>query len=217
MMSDGCGATGGPARRRLRRYDEASATVLLERIAAGETLLAICREAEMPGRSSVADWARGRPAFGARLAAARIAGRSNGRGRASTYRPPVGALICQRLAEGMSLAQACDLPGLPGAPAVYRWLERHPDFARAYAQARLVQAHRRFDQVWEIAESVTPETVAAARVKIAAATWQAAKLAPKRYGAKVDEGEDGRPQVNVYIQKFGEDEAVLMDPQPGAR
>ncbi|MDZ4376524.1 MAG: hypothetical protein U1C74_34505 [Phenylobacterium sp.] len=79
-----------------------------------------------------------------------------------------------------------------------------------------MQAHRRFDQVWEIAESVTPETVAAARVKIAAAAWRAAKLAPKRYGVKVDDGEDGRPQVNVHIQEFGE-EAVLMDPQPGGR
>jgi hypothetical protein len=48
---------GGPAWRKLRRYDEASATVLLERIAAGETWLAICPEAAMPVRSSVVDWA----------------------------------------------------------------------------------------------------------------------------------------------------------------
>jgi hypothetical protein len=50
-----------------------------------------------------------------------------------------------------------------------------------------VQAHRRFDQVREVAESVTQETVEAARVKIAAPTWHAAKLASKRYRAKVDE------------------------------
>jgi hypothetical protein len=67
--------------------------------------------------------------------------------------------------------------------------------------------------MWQIAQSVSPETVAAARVKIAAATWQAAKLAPKRYVAKVEDGENGRPQANVYIQKFEEekDQAVLID------
>ena len=82
--------------------------------------------------------------------------------------------------------------------------------------------HRRFDQVWEIAEAATPQTASADRVKIAAATWQASRLAPTRYGAKPEAGENGaggRPQVNVYIQKFGEDkdQAVLMDPQPGGR
>ena len=207
-------ASGTGARRPRHRFSLALASVICERIAAGETLLRICRDSEMPCRFSVRAWSLEHPAFGARLAQARIEGRHYPRGgRPTTYHPQVAGLICQRLIAGMTLDQACDLPGLPVSQTVFDWLERYPQFADAYRRARMLQAHRRFDQVWEIAEAATPETAYAARVKIEAARWQAGMLAPKRYGPKAEDGDgegDGRPQVNVFIQKFGEDEAVRV-------
>lgn len=208
----GTGLEMGPGtRRRRHRFSLALVSVICERIAAGETLLAICRDPEMPCRFAVRAWSREHPAFGVRLAQARIEGRHNPRGgRPTTYHPQVAGLICRRLVGGMTLDEACALPGLPVSQTVFDWIERYPQFADAYRRARMLQAHRRFDQVWEIAQAATPETAYAARVKIEAARWQAAKLAPKRYGPKAEEGdgEGGRPQVNVFIQKFGEDEAV---------
>lgn len=204
-------ATEPRARRRRHRFSLALATVICERIAAGETLLGICRDLEMPCRFAVRAWSREHPEFGARLAQARRDGRHNPRGgRPTTYHPQVAGLICRRLVGGMTLDEACDLPGLPVSQTVFDWIERYPQFADAYRRARMLQAHRRFDQVWEIAQAATPGTAFAARVKIDAARWQAGKLAPKRYGPKVEDGEagNGRPQVNVFIQKFGEDEAV---------
>ena len=44
-------------------------------------------------------------------------------------------------------------------------------------------------------------------MKIEAARWQPGRLATNRYRLKGEDG-DGRPQVNVFMQKFGEDEAV---------
>ncbi len=199
---------GGP--RAWRRFSEGLGSVICARVAGGESLMQICADDDMPSRAAVKTWARTRAGFGARLAQAREAAARNpyGRGRPAFCRHVAG-LICERLASGMSLRQACDLPGMPHEDTVYGWVKKIPEFAQAYFWARTVQAHRRFDQVWEIAEAATPETAFAARVKIDAARWQASRLAPKRYGDKVEAegGEGGRPQVNVFIQKFGEDEA----------
>lgn len=221
------GAMDGEGPRGWRPYSEGLGSVICARLAQGESLTQICREADMPSRAGVLAWARRRPSFGARLAAARVEAREAvarnpyGQGRPA-FCPQVARLVCERLAAGMSLRQACDLPGLPCENTVYVWVKKIPEFAKAYAWARTVQAHRRFDQVWEIAEAATPETAYAAKVKIEAARWLASRLAPTRYGNKPEAGENGeggRPQMKVYIQKFGEDkdQAVLMDPQPGGR
>lgn len=170
----------------------------------------------MPSRAGVKGWAKARPQFRARLAEAMAAGRGNPRGgRRTLYCPPVAELICARVARGMTVGQACDLPGLPHEDTVYGWLRRHPEFAEAYVAARTAQAHRRFDQVWEIAEAATSETAFLAKVRIDAARWQAARLAPTRYGerlerAKGGEGEEdgGRPRLNVIIRRFSDDVAI---------
>lgn len=200
-----------------RRYNEALGSVICERIAAGETLGEVCQDEGMPHRSSVRTRIRTHPEFGARMAKARAAGRHNpGGGRRATYDPQVGALICRRLVEGMTLRQACDLPGMPWDTTVLAWVERYPEFGKAYAQARLWQAHRRYDQVWETAEAATPTDAYAARVKIEALKWLAAKMAPKRYGPSPedDPGGDGRPKINIYLQQFETGE-ILDGPREG--
>lgn len=170
-----------------RRFSEALGVVICQRVAAGESLMEICRDPDMPSRAAIMTWSRERPAFGASLAQAQYDGRHRpGGGRRDTYCPHVGALICERLALGMSLRQACALEGLPGETTVMGWLQRHPDFLEAYGRARVLQAHRRFDQVWEIAEAADKEGAYLAKVKIDAVRWQASRLAPKRYGLKAD-------------------------------
>ena len=192
-----------------RRYSEALATVVCTRLARGERLMEICRDEGLPSRTGVRSWAKRRPDFAARLKAAMTEGRrAPDGGVRGGYCPHVAALICDRIAAGMTVAQACDLPGLPCVTTVYNWLPRHAAFREAYAQARMVQAHRRFDQVWEIAEAATPGTAYLARVKMEAARWQAARLAPKRYGAAApDEAQpDAGRQVRVVIRRFDDDE-----------
>ncbi|MDP3853868.1 hypothetical protein [Phenylobacterium sp.] len=194
-----------------RAYSDALASVVCARLAGGESLMAVCREPDMPSRAGVKGWAKARPQFRARLAQAMAAGRGNPRGgRRTLYCPPVAELICARVARGMTVGQACDLPGLPHEDTVYGWLKRHPEFAQAYGVARMAQAHRRFDQVWEEAQGATPETAYLARVRIDALKWQAGKLAPTRYGPKpLVEGdgavvEDNRTILNITVRNFGD-------------
>jgi hypothetical protein len=191
-----------------RAYSEAIATVICERARRGETLTSICADESLPCRATVQAWARTRPAFGARLLAAVKAGRGTQAGRRPVWCPHVAALICQRIALGMTTRQALDLPGMPCETTVYGWLQTVPAFREAYGRARLWQAHRRFDQVWEIAEAAEPGTAFVSRVKISAAQWQASRLAPTRYGAK-SLGEDGAQADEdaenhvVRVTKFG--------------
>lgn len=202
----------GAVVRPWRRYCETLATLICARVAKGFSLMEICEDEAMPDRSTVKRWARTRPEFGARLKAAFVAGRGGRPGRRPVWRADVAELICERVAMGMSLDQAVDLPGLPCAVTVYGWLANRPEFCAAYERARMWQAHRRFDQVWEIAEAAQPGTAFVARVKISAAQWQAARLAPWRYGAKGrgagaveprdDDDDDDEVEI-VRIRKFG--------------
>lgn len=191
------------------RFSEALASVICERVARGETLAELCRDPQMPSRASVKQWRKVHAGFGRRYGAALIAGRHLPRGeKRRVWHPAVAALICERVASGMSLGQACDLPGLPCQVTVYSWVKTKPEFAQAYAQARMIQAHVRFDQVWEMAQAATTATVSLAKLRIDAARWQAARMAPKRYGVRAQGAEDetdGDDEVEVQtvrVMKF---------------
>ena len=69
------------------------------------------------------------------------------------------------------------------------------------------------DMVRDLVDSTTPENAAAARVKLAAFQWLAAKLAPKRYGDKTtveNTGPDGGPQVSIGINTSDPIEAAKV-------
>ncbi len=208
----GAVVVSSPGPRPWRRFSEALGAVICQRLAAGESLMEVCRDPDMPSRDTVRVWRRSRPGFGARMRAALVAGRHRPRGgRRDGYCPAVGRLICERLACGMSLRQACDLEGLPGETTVYGWLHRHADFLEAYGQARVWQGHRRFDQVWEIAEAADREGAYLAKVRIDALRWQASRLAPKRYGVRADlaEAAERRAEPEGGEDEDGEDSEVF--------
>ena len=170
------------------RYSDGLAAVICHRLAQGQRLMELCRDPEMPSRATVQLWSKRRPEFRARLLVAVRQGRHRA-GRPSTYDPAVAGLICERVAQGMTLRQACELDGMPGDSTVWGWLRRRTDFQENYARARILQAHRRMDEVWEIAQQATAKTTNLARVRIEAARWQASRLAPKRYGLRAEVSE----------------------------
>jgi hypothetical protein len=105
---------------------------------------------------------------------------------ASSYTEELAAEICERIADGESLRSICALPGMPHRSTVLVWLSAYPDFQSLYAQARVAQADYMDDLILETANSVTPETAHAAKVKISAYQWRAAKLKPKVYGERLE-------------------------------
>src|SRR3546814_11281656 len=94
---------------------------------------------------------------------------------------------------------------------VFRWLrdEAHEEFRQQYARARDNQADTLADEILDIAddgsndyvgedEKYNGDAVARSRLRVDARKWLAGKLAPKKYGEKIDHtlaNPDGSPVV----------------------
>lgn len=94
--------------------------------------------------------------------------------------------IFERIAKGESARQVCEDDWLPSETTLYKRLSGDPDFAERYARARERQADGIFDEVQEIADGATPESVAVDRLRIDVRKWRAGKLRPKVYGDKLE-------------------------------
>ncbi len=222
-MTDGVGAglpdsagacvdAGGETSAALRvsvRYSEDLGQAICARVALGESLAAVCREADMPHATSVYVWTRDYPDFGAALRAAqrearvaqRLADRAaaarrwgadgeadgrfgvlrDGRGRWSTYTPELGETICWRIANGESLKSIGLDPAMPSSATVLYWVRRYPDFGDAYAQARRMMGESLGDMALEVALGTNPGEVWADKLKVDTIRWMAARQAPHKY------------------------------------
>lgn len=215
MADEGVAA---PARRWRRtravvRYSPGLAEVICERVAAGELLYAVCREAGMPTAQSVGRWARARPGFGEALAAARLEGGrpSRGGGGVWTYCLETAEAICQRIAEGEALTAICDDYEMPCFSTVYYWARRFPQFAEMMRVAREAQAAWYCDRGWQLAMQATPETAYLTDVRLKQLRWMAGALSPRVYGAKRVEPEAAQEKLTVLVRTFTSE----RDPQTG--
>jgi hypothetical protein len=105
-------------------------------------------------------------------------------GRPSDYTPEIVDAICERLIEGESLVQICRYENMPGYSTIMGWLNKHAEFADKYARAREAQADYLADDIIRIADE--SEDAQKARLQVDARKWKASKLAPKKYGDKLD-------------------------------
>lgn len=184
------------ARRRERiTYSEPLAEEIIVRVACGESVTGICREAGMPHRTTVQAWMDQRPEFEmgmaearahARLIArrrdlARVARPRDPRGLWSTYTPETGAAVCDRLMDGWTLDEIAREPWAPCRATILNWARRVPEFADAYARARMLAMHELVDLSLEAARAATPESVAEARAQLRALRARGARIAARKY------------------------------------
>lgn len=162
-------------------YDPEVAAGICARLAAGESLRAICRaDPSMPTEKTVWNWARAHPDFAAakdmavswarsRARAAHSArlearearwwdralsspdGRSRVR-RPSGYSPARVAPILERVRVGEPLYLVCREAEAPSLGTIYNWLRAHPEFQAAYARAK----EAAFDHLVETAADAAP-------------------------------------------------------------
>ncbi len=151
------------------------------------------------------------------------------KGRPSRYTPELAAKICARLAEGETLRAVCRDVAMPGKTTLLRWLadERNVDFRGQYAHAREMQADALFDEALEIADDATGdwatdakgnkvldhEHVQRSRLRVDTRKWAAGKLAPKRYGDKMQHTGDGGGPIRVRpdLSKLTGDELDVLE------
>jgi hypothetical protein len=204
-MVDEDGAGGGLARPGaaapgLSVYSEEVGAEICAAVAAGLSLMQVCRAPGRPHRTTVANWRKAHPDFDEAMRAAfrqaRVSERMRDRqkaaelamrpaprrgGKASGYTKALGEAICVRLAEGESLTSIGRDPAMPCYGTILAWVKRHPKFEDMYVAARQTQAEYLFDEARDVAKGATKETVPVARLQFDVIRWQAARLAPKKY------------------------------------
>lgn len=136
-------------------------------------------------------------------------------GRPSDYSLALIETICDRIAMGESLRRICEEDGMPHHITVIRWLAKHDDFASRYAHAREIQAQTFVDKMLDVAESdpernpltgtIDPASVTHIRNRITTMQWLAMKLAPKKYGDKLDLNHGGQKDnpITAVLSKIG--------------
>lgn len=138
-------------------------------------------------------------------------------GRPSKYSQEVADKICHLLSTtSQGLTTICQSTDMPSTVTVYAWLKdpEHADFLNKYTYAREAQADFLADEIIEIADDGSndfmtvkkgdmeytvenKEVTNRSKLRVDARKWKASKLAPKKYGDKVD--------LALRIGKLGKD------------
>jgi len=140
-------------------------------------------------------------------------------GRPSDFTPEIADRLCKLIAEGQSLREICSAEDMPGKTTVLRWLDKNEEFRGQYARAREAQAEHWADEILEISDDgsndwmerknqdgstytvVDHEHVSRSKLRVDSRKWLMSKLAPKKYGDKVDmthSGKDGGPLLVTW-------------------
>jgi hypothetical protein len=119
--------------------------------------------------------------------------------RHTVYSPEVADEICRRIADGEGLKRICRDKHMPAEATVRAWfVSNHEGFAAPYALAREAQMEKLAEEILEIADDTSGETIDheggirrqnsewanGRRLQVDSRKWLMSKLAPKRYGDK---------------------------------
>ena len=106
-------------------------------------------------------------------------------GRPSAYTPELADEICHRLSLGETLRTIISTsPHMPDRVTIYRWLENNENFRNQYTRARAEQADYYAEQI--VDEAMSSHDAQIGRLRVDALKWAASKMAPKKYGEKVE-------------------------------
>ena len=130
-------------------------------------------------------------------------------GRPSSFTQEMGDQIIDLIAEGESVRAICRRDGMPAMSTVFRWLAEIEAFSEQYARACEVRAALIFDEVLDISDTpmmgekrkvisgggdgdkievMEGDMIEHRRLQIDARKWVLARMAPKKYGDKLDLG-----------------------------
>jgi len=107
--------------------------------------------------------------------------------------PAVVEKICDALISGKSMASVCAADDMPAESTVYLKMANDDEFRSAIMRAREAQQEAEIDRTVDMADAATPEDHQVVKLRIWARQWRAAKLAPKKYGDKIDVTSGGEP------------------------
>ncbi len=127
-------------------------------------------------------------------------------GRKVLYSAEIADRILERMAAGETLRSICRDEGMPSAPTVRYWVvqDQPTGFAERYARAREHQMEAWSDEIVAISDDTAQDThtttygdgtertspntewISRARLRVDSRKWLMSKLAPKKYGDRLE-------------------------------
>lgn len=121
--------------------------------------------------------------------------------------------VCKEVENGRPLRRAC--PEMMGLKKFYEMLKESPELEKRYARACEARADKIFDDMLSIADENSRDTfiddngvertnqdvIQRSRLMVDTRKWVLSKLAPKKYGDKLDvttDGEKIQSQVTIF-------------------
>lgn len=127
--------------------------------------------------------------------------------------------VCARIAEGRSLRSVCSDEGMPTLPTFLRWVNERPALAEQYAHARANGLDALAEETLQIADDgsndwmerhakdsvgyeLNGEHVQRSKLRVDTRKWLLSKLAPKKYGDKLELAGDKDNPLTVVVQRL---------------
>ena len=120
-------------------------------------------------------------------------------GRPTKYTEELGIKICELISEGQSLVKISKLDEMPSYSNLMVWLGKHPNFRDRYAIAKQECLELMAEKILEISDDNSNDlihdkdgtiksngaAVSRSRLMVDARKWTLARLAPQKYGDRV--------------------------------
>lgn len=140
------------------------------------------------------------------------------RGRPTEYTEEIAMEICRLMESGKSLREICKDEKYPHESTVRYWHICNRDgFSTHYARAREVQMDRYMDEIIEICDDISRDTIEVdgqqrmdhehinrSRLRVDTRKWLMSKIAPKRFGDKTAVEHSGSSEVTLRWVKTEE-------------
>ena len=127
----------------------------------------------------------------------------------SEDRAKISALVLEGMRSGLSAFKACQAAGVPQS-TFNRWVDADAKLAEDYAHAREDLIERMASEVMELADSEVPETedgkkdwqaIQKHKLQVDTRKWLLSKLAPKKYGDKLEVSGDAANPLVTRIER----------------
>ena len=125
--------------------------------------------------------------------------------RSTTYTHETAEAICARMTEGESLRAICRDEAMPSYRTAFNWIAINKDFRQRYELAMQIRTDAMFEDIFDIADdgrndwmekrnsegkltgwAENGEAARRSALRIDARKWALARMAPKKYGDKLD-------------------------------
>ena len=130
--------------------------------------------------------------------------KDNKTGRPTLFNDEMSDLICERIAEGLSVVELCKPDDMPSKSSVFKWLAENEGFSDKYVRACETRTELIADEMLNIADDGSNdwmerkdgegnvigtkpdnEAIQRSRLRVDTRKWILSKLQPKKYGERV--------------------------------